>query len=205
MVIQTNFKFSAKLFGFCLILLLLPNCAKYKPSPLPYPTGKVQEAEKVQVVTRKLSQSELESCFDSSDISNKYEGIQICVKNNRSEPIVLAARNIDASLESSKIICEKLHRCTAGRVAGYCAGGLLLWPLFIPAAVDGAKSSKANYKINQDVSVKVLGQNESTVIDPNRSINKVFFVPRSQMKPEFGVTLIEESSRKEIKLSCSTN
>jgi hypothetical protein len=195
-----------KYYSFALLIAAigLSGCAKYKSSSVPYPTGFSQEAEDIQVVTRKLSDRECITCFDSKTTAKKYDAVQMYVKNNRDKPIVLSANKLDIEIENVKNISKTIYRNTAGRVAGYGIGALFFWPLIIPAAVDGAKSSKANFEVDQDVKVKVLGQNDTEIIQPGAAVNKIFFVPKDKMRKEFNVTLIEQSSLKEIGFYCMT-
>lgn len=185
------------------LLLVLPHCAKYSPSPLPHPVGEEQEKSNIKIVTRKLSAKECAACFDEKSVSKKYDVIQLYVKNKNKKPIVLSANNISVPVESSKDVCHKIHRNTAGRVAAYGAGAFFLWPLIIPAAVDGAKSSTANHRINRDVAVKVLGQNETEIIQPHNSVNKVIFVPKRYSKNEIDVKLINKSSKETVCFTCN--
>lgn len=194
--------FLKKSLFFGALLCVLPNCAKYRPASLPLPTGQTQNIEGVEVITRKLTKYEFGTCFDTSEAADKFDAVQIYVKNNRTRPIVLSANNITLPLEGSKVVAETIHRNTVGRAAGYTFGGLFFWPLLIPAAVDGAKSSKANYKINQDINAKGLTQNTSVVIDPNRYTNRALFVRKEQMKSNFTITLVEEDTEKRIVVDC---
>jgi len=188
--------------AMALLLFILPQCAKYKPTPLPHPTGHSQETDGVKVVSRQLTEQEIKACFDTREAAQKYSAVQVSVKNNRNKPIVLSANTIDMPIESTKSISNKIYRNTAGRAGGYGVASLVLWPLIIPAAVDGAKSSNANYKIDHDMKVKVLGQNETIVIEPHNAINKVFFVEKESIKDEFSLTLVEQDSSKEIGFVC---
>lgn len=192
-----------KLILIVFLLVVLPNCAKYKPSSLPHPTGLSQESEDIKVITRRFTDKECETCFDSKDAAKKYVAVQVYVKNNRSNPIILSANNIDLPLESSKNISKAVHRNTAGRVAAYSVASLFFWPLIIPAAVDGAKSSTANYKADRDLEAKIIGQNETEIIKPDNSINKVFFVPRDQMREDFNLTLVEQDSLRKVNFICT--
>lgn len=200
---KRNF-FISNVIGMALLLFTLPQCAKYKPSPLPYPTGHTQEVDEVQVVSRQISDAELSACFDTKEAQIKYSAVQIYIKNNRKKPVVLSANKIGMPIESSKIIAKKIHRNTVGRAGGYGLGALFLWPLIIPAAVDGAKSETSNRKIDMDMKVKVLGQNETVVIQPNNAVNKVFFVPKESTRSEFSLSLVEQDSLKEIRFLCIT-
>lgn len=199
-----NVKILSKMAAFVGLLVILPNCAKYRPMGLPHPTGHAQEVEGVEVITRKLKSDEFRVCFDTSskNVYLKHDAIQLHFKNNRSKPLILKAKNIDLPLESSKLIAKKLHRNTVARAGGYGVGSLFLFPLIVPAIVDGVKSSKANQKINYDVKSKVINHKQSIIIEPNRSLNKVIFVSKEEVKPTFNIKLIEEGTNKEITIPC---
>lgn len=177
------------LFG----ILVLPNCAKYKPTTIAHPEGETQENGNVKMVARKLSRSECATCFDSPSVSKKYVAIQLYVKNKTDKSIVLSANRLNMPVASSKKVSKIVYRNTAARVGGYLGGALLVWPLVIPAAVDGVKSSKANSYVDRDISEKVLGQNEKVIIKPHNSVNKIIFVTPQDLKDELVVTLTRKN------------
>jgi len=190
-IITTSF---IALIALCCVML--PNCAKYSPTQTPYPAGEKQEKKDIHMQSRKLSQSECEACFDSKKLAKQYDAIQIYVKNKSTTPVLLSSGNIGLPLTSSQTVCKKIYRNTLGRVAAYSTAGLVLWPFFISAYVDGNKSRKANRQINHDVALKVFGVNDLETIYPNESINKIIFVKRSELqnKKNFSVKFVKKDA-----------
>jgi hypothetical protein len=173
-------------------ILVLPHCAKYKPTELPHPAGQHQESNGVSVIARKLTSSECANCFDSKSLAKKFDALQVYVQNKSDESVVLSSTNISLPIASKKDISYKIYRNTIGRAGTYGFIGLFAPLFFIPAAVDGAKSSSANHKIDIDVKNKVLLQNEKEVIAPHNSINKVVFVSKNCANKNFDITLTNE-------------
>jgi hypothetical protein len=187
-------------------ILVLPNCAKYRPTALPHPAGERQQSNGVTVITRKLTSQECRNSFDSKFLSKKYDAIQIYIQNKSNENVVLSSTNITLPIASKKDVCRKIYRNTAGRVASYGAVGILLWPLFlIPAAIDGSKSSTANHKIDLDIKEKAIVQNDKVIVLPHHSINKIIFVPKQEPKRVFDIILTTKDLTPITKFTCSVS
>jgi len=184
-------------------LFLFSGCAKYKPSQIPFPSGEKQKANNIKIVTRKLSDKEVKICFDSQKLSKKYDAVQIYVKNNSDKTIILNAQQISLPVISAKEICKTTYRETAARITSYAIPGFFLWPFWIPAIIDGQKSSKANEQIDQDVSVKVLATNDNKSIKPNNHINKIAFIPKGYNTKEFAIKLVDKNLKTASKFICN--
>ncbi len=106
---------------------------------------------------------------------------------------MFSLNRISLSAARPEEVAEKVHTSTVGRAAGYGVGALFLWPLAIPAIVDGIKSSDANDALDNDFSAKVA---HDQVIFRHSHFNKIIFVPVNEYQPAFKVTLIEQDSNK---------
>jgi hypothetical protein len=89
-------------------------------------------------------------------------------------------------------VARLVHTNTAGRAAGWGAAGIFIWPLLIPAVVDGVGSSQANQKLNADYSSKGVTE---CVIQPYTMLSRVVFVPMSDYHGAFRLTLLDKETR----------
>ena len=55
---------------------------------------------------------------------------------------------------SPEEVADKCHTSTAGRATAYGVGALFLWPLAVPAIVDGVRSHEANVKLDKVQNIK---------------------------------------------------
>ena len=184
-------------------LIILAGCAKYKPSPTPFPTGKKQELNNIKVVTRKISPQEVKICFDSTNLAKKYDAVQVYIKNNSTKSIILNSQNISLPILSAKEVCKPAYRCTGLRAGSYGIVAMLLCPFWIPAIIDGLKSSKANAEIDRDVQTKVLSKNDNVIIKPHNHINKITFIPKGQATNEFSIKLVDKNLKTANKFVCN--
>ena len=74
----------------------------------------------------------------------------------------------------------------------YGVAGLFLWPFFIPAVVDGVKSSQANQRLDEDFAKKELADQ---IISPYNTINGLIFVPKNEFSRDFTVTAVDVEKR----------
>jgi hypothetical protein len=95
-------------------------------------------------------------------------------------------------------VAQKAHRSTLGRAAGYGVAALFLWPLAIPAVVDGVKSSKANTQMDIDFAAKRL---QDTVIQPFTTINGIIFVPTVELKPNLSINIIDKDTQEKLEFN----
>jgi len=80
---------------------------------------------------------------------------------------------------SGQQVAEKCKFNTAARATTWGVAGLFLWPLLIPAVVDGLGSSNANKSMEQDFQYKELP--DKVRVQPNGLQTGIVFVPA--MKP----------------------
>lgn len=191
-----------KLFNLSFLLvagiLLLSGCAKYNAHKLAEPVGVVHQTNNVEVKAEALTDADCHYYFSRRALSKGYQPIQLCIKNGSNQNYILKANNIDLQIESRKNVARSLQLNTTGRVVGWGLPGLIAWPFFIPAAVEGVKASDANKKLNDDFNQRVLNNDSRIVIAPGSSINKVFFVMAENFKNKFDITLENKRSKESI-------
>lgn len=179
-------------------VILFSGCAKYKSHKLAEPIGVVHQQNNIEIKAEALTDADCHHYFSRRVLSKGYQPIQLCIKNGSNQTYILNADNIDIQIEDRKNVARSLELNTAGRVVGWGLPGLFLWPFFVPAAVEGVKSSNANKKLSDDFSQRVLNYNSRLVITPGSSINKVFFVMTENFKNKFDITLENKHSKELI-------
>lgn len=187
-----------------LALITLPHCARYKPQGLALPAART-EKNQVEFAARELSAQEFKQCFDTRLNFSQVVPLQICVVNNSDQSFMLDASQLNVSLLPVKAVAEKLHRNTAGRAAGYGVAGLFLWPLWIPAVVDGIKSSEANKDIDVDMNNRAFGSDSQVEIMPHSTFNRVALANRSTMPSQLNVALFDRAHRPALSFTYAHN
>jgi len=175
---------------------LLPGCASYKPAPLqPLQPEFTPYSETVQGVTlsaKSFDDAECKRYFDRDIRGKGYQPIHISIANKTKHDILFSPDGVSIPVVPSDEVARKVHTKTAGRATAYGVGALFLWPLAVPAVVDGVKSSKANKTLDRDYTSK--GVNQVTV-QPNITYDGVMFVSMSEYKNSFTVTLVEVADK----------
>ncbi len=179
------------------LIALLTSCASYNAvslrslSPLIIDSGNDAGREDVVVVAKAFDLSECKEYLDRDVLSAGYQPIQLYIQNNSSKPYIFSPERVSLSCATAKEVGDMVHTSTAARVAGYAAGALFVWPLVIPAVVDGIMSAEANDALDKDFYSKVAG---NQTIFPHSYFNKIIFVPSNQFESKFSITLIDAQS-----------
>ena len=118
--------------------------------------------------------------------------MQLYIQNNTKNAYVFSLNHVSLSVARPEVVAEKVHTSTVGRAVGYGTGALFLWPLAIPAIVDGVKSAKANEALDADFDAKCA---KDQIIPMHSHLNKVLFVPRGEFNSSFTITLVDIESR----------
>jgi hypothetical protein len=188
--------------------LFLSGCASYNASPLnnltvitvqKTPGNTTNSAKDLTVVTKAYTKADCKKYLDRDVIEKGYQPIQLFIKNDTEKNYVFSLNRLSVPCARPEEVAEKVHTSTAGRAAGYGAAALILWPLAIPAVVDGVKSSNANEALDNDFSSKTA---RDQVIAAHSYFNKIIFVPVNESTSNLTVTLIDQENgqTKEIKV-----
>lgn len=158
------------------------------------------ENDYIQMVTKVYDDVDCKKYFDRDLLNKGYQPIQICIKNKSSKPFYISPDRINLPLEEPSQVARAVHTSTATRVTLYCIGGLFLSPLFIPAIVDGIKSSEANKILDYDFEKKAL---KSQTIQAHSKYNGVIFVSSENFRKarDLTVTLVNAENNKPMTLT----
>jgi len=186
-----------------LVLLLavaaVSGCANYKAAALPILQPEFapysQDCNDVTVSCKALSEYECKRHLGRNVLKKGYQPIQICIQNESRTYLLLSPQSINLPLVPPEDVAREVHTSTVGRATAWGVGGLFIWPLLVPAVVDGVKSSQANQKLDADYSGKGMNQ---CVIQPYTTVNRVVFVPSSEYNGAFRLTLLDKETKAKL-------
>jgi hypothetical protein len=193
-----KYRYLSALLPFC--LLALSSCANYRASSLNTLSSEVvlyntSEEQEVVVLAKAYNKADCKRYLDRNVISKGYQPVQIYIQNNSDKNYHFSPDRISMACANSDEVAETVHTSTIGRVTAYGVGSFFIFPLIIPAIVDGLKSSEANTSLNYDFSAKTA---RDQVIYKHSHFNKLIFVPVSSYQPYFNITLIDDTSQVKI-------
>ncbi len=187
------------------VVFLLGGCAKYRVQPLNrlMATSFNNDEQSISFAYKVFNLNDCKRFLDRNVLAKGYQPIQITIVNNSNKYINFSRSGFSLPFVSAEEISKKVHTSTLGRAAGYGVVSLfVLWPLIIPAIVDGVKSSSANSKLDEDFIRKELSDQ---IISPFTSINGLIFVSKEEFTSEFRITLIDSRNSKKLELSTSNS
>lgn len=180
-------------------LLLVTGCASYKagvlPSLQPEFSPYSSTIDGVTLSVKALASSDSKRILNRDILAAGYQPIQITIRNDSDNYIMFSSQGVGLPVVPPQEVAEKVHTSTVGRATAYGVAGLIVWPLLIPAVVDGVGSSKANAELDRDFEAKSV---EQMVIQPYATHNGILFVPMSEYQNSFNVTLIERKTKKKF-------
>jgi len=174
--------------------LFLTGCASYNALPLNSMSSQVVNVSEpsnranLVVAAKKLSRAECLKYFDRDVIKEGYQPIQLYIQNDTNDSYIFSLSRISLSTARPEEVADRVHTSTVARATLYGAGALILWPLAIPAVIDGVKSAQANEALDADFDAKVA---KDQVITKHSNFNKVLFVPRNEVDGSFTITLLD--------------
>ncbi len=160
-----------------IVLLGASGCAHYKGRPLmrlATPTAQ-NSTKSISFAYHQFNANDCKVFFDRNILAKGYQPIHIAINNNTKRHLNLFKSNISLPCTPAEDVAQTLHTNTMNRVLCYGIPGLLIWPLIIPAIVDGVGSSNANKKLDRDFARKELCDQ---IISPFNKINGVICVPK---------------------------
>lgn len=194
-------KIALPLIATAMVLVLLSGCASYSASPLRSLSSEViisqslngTRGNDVFVEAKAFTEAECEKHLDRDVIAEGYQPIQVYIENNSDKDYCFALNRMSLSSATAEEVADKVHTSTVGRATGYGVGALFLWPLAIPAIIDGVNSAKANKALDHDFSAKVA---RDQIIFRHSHFNKLLFIPVNEFQQNFTITLIEQGTNK---------
>jgi len=154
-----------------------------------------EDHNNVTVSCKAFSASESKRYLGRNVLAKGYQPVQICVQNESKSFLLLSPQSLNVPIAPPDDVARLVHTNTAGRATAYGVAGLFIWPLLIPAVVDGVGSSQANQRLNADYASK--GMNES-VIQPYTTLNRVVFIPKSDWNNAFRLVLLDKETRSKL-------
>ena len=180
-------------------IFVLVSCASYRTASLPtlHPefAAFAEEKESVVLACKAFTRQDCKRYLDRNVIRAGYQPIQICVHNNTERYLLFTPDAVTLPCVPAEQVAEKVHTSTLGRAGAYGVGGLILWPLLIPAVVDGVGSSQANVSLDTDFGAKSA---DKAVIQPYSKFNRLIFVPLPYYQPGFSVNLLDQKTKERI-------
>jgi hypothetical protein len=204
-----------KLFiSFLALTISFTSCASYHAAPLSAPDiiQLTPRQEEVSIISQTFTKKDCRKFLDRDVLSKGYQPVQIYIHNNSDKYYAFSPNDITLPIVSPEEVAKKVHTSTFGRVAGYSAGAMVLWPFAIPAAifvcplvilpiailpavpavVDGIKSSQANTALDHDFLAKAA---HDQTIAPYSHFNALIFVRTKDYRDSYTLTLIDQSSQ----------
>lgn len=177
-------------------LISLTGCASYSASTLSMLSTEqvihsLQEPN-VLVSWKAYNEEDCERYLDRDVLSKGYVPIQLTIRNDSSDPMYLSPNNFSTPVSSPSEVANKVHTSTGGRVAAWGIGGLIFFPLLVPAVVDGFKSAHANQALDTDYAAKALKEH---TIQPHSVFNGVVFIPKQYATQEIEMFLVNQKTQ----------
>ena len=177
-----------------LVLLLviggLCGCASYNTMSLPsadvYAYSNRQAQKDLTISVEFFDASKTRKIFKVNLLKKGYQPAYIVIDNRSKETYLFNKSRISKTCYDASVIAEKCGFSTAGRATAYGVGGLFLWPLWIPAIVDGTGSARANREMQSDYAVKEIKNGR---IQPNGLLSGVVFVDKMANGEHFDIRL----------------
>ncbi len=176
--------------------LVLSSCANYRAVSLnnnlvPEFCPQGENQQEITIAAKAFSTSDCKQYLDRDVISEGYQPVQLSIQNNSTKTLGFSLSGISLPHVPASVVAETVHTSTAGRVAAYGVGSLIIWPLIIPAIVDGIKSSQANDQLDNDFIAK---EAKDQILYPHGRMNSLIFVPVRDFTKSFTVTLIDKET-----------
>ena len=176
-------------------IFALASCASYRAASLPtlHPEFApfAKEKEGVVLACKAFTRQDCKRYLDRNVIRAGYQPIQICVHNNTERYLLFTPDAVTLPCVPAEEVAERVHTSTLGRAGGYGAGSLFIWPLIIPAVVDGVRSSQSNVSLDRDFSAKSADEG---VIQPYSRFNRLVFVPLEDYSSSFLIRLVDRKT-----------
>lgn len=169
----------------------LNGCASYSAARLPSADvasySNMQNQDGLKVAAKFLDARETKSIFGVDKVYELYQPIYIVIDNRTGSAYQFNKRtSINIQSTPAEEVSKNCGFNTAARATSYGVAGLFIWPLLIPAVVDGVGSSNANQKMQADFMYKEIQDDR---IIPNGLLNGVIFVNKMKEGEELVVRL----------------
>lgn len=196
-------KFKNKIIAFIGIIALLglSGCARYRGRPLNRLAVDVLPNSKEQFIAfdyQVFDKSDCLTYLDRDVICKGYQPVQIAFVNNSKRSFGISNESFSFICVPSEEVARTVHTSTVKRVVGYGVAGLFIWPLLIPAVVDGVGSSEANQQLDTDFAQKSL---RHQTVKPYAMTNSLVFALTSDFDENFTLTVTDKETREHFVLT----
>lgn len=189
-----------------LVSLFLAGCASYEAFPL----GNFavdgaflrEEKEGIVVMARALTKEDCRRYLDRDIVDFGYQPVQLFIQNNSEKSYFFSMNRVTLPAAPLYEVAQKAHTWTATRATCYGVGALFVFPLIIPAIIDGMGSANANRALDADFSMKTASDQR---LFPYSHLNKIIFVPQHEYHPYFQVGLLQEGTNEMLFLDVQVN
>lgn len=185
---------------------LLAGCASYEAFPLNSSFAATcflkEEREGLTVMARALTQEDCWKYLDRDVMICGYQPVQLLVQNNSKKNYFFSMSRVSLPSVPVQEVADKVHTWTATRATIYGVGALVLFPLIIPAIIDGIGSANANQALDRDFAIKTASDQPIT---PFSYMNKIFFVPEEAYQPRFQIALLDDETKEVLFFDVNVN
>lgn len=184
--------------------VLLTSCASYKASSLDQLSAVITQDKNstndISIAIKSFDQQDCHKYLDRNVIKQGFQPIQIRIENNSDKNYIFSTSRLNPTPAKVEEVAKTVHTSTGMRVAAYGAGSLILFPLIIPAIVDGIKSAEANTQLDNDFIAKSA---KDTIIHSYSSIDTLLFIPKTRLQEKLSITLIEQKTNEPVNFQLS--
>lgn len=179
-----------KLVWMLLFCFIVSGCASYRSARLPSSDvtsfSNYQDQDALKVAVKFFDARESKKLFGVKKLYQHYQPVYIAIDNRTTNSYEFKKRDLNKQCSPAEEVAQTCGFSTVGRATSYGVAGLFIWPLLIPAVVDGVGSSQANTKMEDDYMYKEIKDER---IPPNGLLNGVVFLEKMKDGEELAVRL----------------
>jgi hypothetical protein len=194
-------KLHVNIFLCVISLLFISGCARYTAKPLGNAVVHASSGAKKSASTvcayHVFTKDDCKRYLGRNVVAKGYQPILITFTNNTKRYFRVLRENISLPTVPASQVVRRVHTSTVGRSLGYGIAGLVVWPLLIPAIVDGIRSSQANDRLDRDFASKEL---PAQVVGPFATSNGLIFVPKEKFTKNFTIKIIDAETEEVVTL-----
>ncbi|MFA6262858.1 MAG: hypothetical protein WCW33_04825 [Candidatus Babeliales bacterium] len=192
-------KLQKSIFLWVISIVLCTGCARYEAQPLAKAGLATHEKKPTsyRCAYHVFTKDDCKRYLGRNVVAKGYQPILITFTNNTKRYFRVLRENISMPTIPASQVVRRVHTSTVGRSLGYGIAGLIVWPLLIPAIVDGIRSSQANYKLDRDFASKELADQ---VVGPFVTLDGLIFVPKEKFSWNFTIKIIDAETEEVLTL-----
>lgn len=183
--------YKTMIIGVIIVLTVMSGgCATYKTYSLPtsdiYNLSNRQEKGGVIVGIKFFEPRELKAIFGTNTLKKGIEPVYIIIDNKSSNTYIFSRRRINRTIIPVDIVVQRCGFHTLARASRWGIPGAVLWPLLVPAVIDGISSSETNKKMASDYEYKEIKDGR---IFPGTVLNGCVFIDTIKSGEEFNIRI----------------